>query len=120
MNILTPLTIVFGAFGALLPCFQIGKMIRARDASGISLPMVAGGLLTSMVWTTYSFAQGKLELIGPNLVALAVGITYLSTVVTLRIRADRTREEIDFSDEPTLILRPSEVETPRLSLAASV
>lgn len=120
MSILTPMTIVVGAFGALLPCFQIGKMIRERDASGISLPMVAGGLFTTVVWTTYGFAQRKLELIGPNLVALAVGVTYLATVLALRARAEHGAEEFDFSEEPTLILRPSDVDAVRLSYAGSV
>jgi Kef-type K+ transport system membrane component KefB len=120
MNILTPMTIIVGAFGALLPCFQIGKMVRERDASGISLPMVVGGFVTNIVWTAYGFSQRKLELIGPDLVAVTVGVTYLSTVIALRIRADRAREEIQLSEEPTLILRPNDAEMPRLSLAASV
>jgi hypothetical protein len=120
MSILTPMTIIVGAFGALLPSFQIGKMIRERDASGISLPMVAGGFLTNVVWTAYGFSQRKLELIGPDLVAVTVGVTYLSTVLALRARADRAIEEFELSEEPTLILRPHEVEAPRLSFAPSV
>jgi hypothetical protein len=95
-------------------------MIRERDASGISLPMVAGGLFTSIVWTTYAFAQKKLELIGPNVVAVTVGVSYLGTVVALRVRADRARDDVSFSEEPTLIMRPHELDLARLSYAASV
>jgi Kef-type K+ transport system membrane component KefB len=107
MSILSPLTIVMGAFGALLPCFQIGKMIRERSASGISLPMVAGGLLTNVVWTAYGFSQRKLELIGPDVVAVTVGVTYLATVLALRARAERAHDELPFSEEPTLIILPA-------------
>jgi hypothetical protein len=41
-------------------------------------------------------------------------------VLALRARRDRAVEEIELSEEPTLILRPHEVEAPRLSFAPSV
>jgi hypothetical protein len=82
--------------------------------------MVAGGLLTNAVWTAYGFSQRKLELIGPDLVAVTLGVTYLGTVLATRPRAERPGEEHLPSEEPTLILRPHEVEPPLLSFAASV
>ncbi len=53
--------------------------------------MVAGGFVTNVVWAAYGFSQKKIELIGPDLVAVTVGVTYLATVLALRIRSDCAR-----------------------------
>ena len=86
LELLSPVTLVVGALGALLPCFQIAKMIRERNAHGISVPFVVGGLVTALTWLSYGLALGRLALIAPDLVAVVVGTAYLGTVLALRRR----------------------------------
>jgi uncharacterized protein with PQ loop repeat len=86
LTFLAPVTLTVGALGATLPCLQIAKMIRERNAHGISLPFVAGGLGVTVIWTLYAFALGKTALIVPNLVALTVAVVHLAAVIVLRAR----------------------------------
>ena len=86
LQILSPLIVVVGAFGALLPCIQIGKMVQERNAHGISVPFVAGGLVTAFVWLLYAFALREPAMIVPDVVAVLVAVAYLGTVLVLRRR----------------------------------
>ena len=86
LTIIAPITVVVGALGALLPAIQIRKMIRERNAHGISVLFVIGGVVTQVVWTLYGIAMEKWALIAPDLVALAVGFSYLGTVLVLNRR----------------------------------
>lgn len=100
LQILSPLIVVVGAFGALLPCIQIGKMVRERNAHGISVPFVAGGLVTAFVWLLYAVALREPAMVVPDVIAVLVGLAYLATVLELRRRYPQPTLE----DELALLL----------------
>jgi uncharacterized protein with PQ loop repeat len=107
--ILAPVTIVVGALGALLPCFQISKMIRERNAHGISVPFVVGGFVTAVVWLAYGLALRKAALLVPDVVAVLVGACYLGTVLVLNRRYPNpavASREADGTEDDTLVIRP--------------
>ena len=73
-----------GLAAGLLPLVQASKIVRTRNAAGISLVYLAGGVLNSTVWTTYSFCVRNLTLIVPNVVTLATMSALLAIAIACR------------------------------------
>jgi len=61
---------------------QIIKMLRARDATGISLRMYAVTIVGFTCWTTYGALSGS----WPVTVANAICLALVSIIFTLRLR----------------------------------
>jgi MtN3 and saliva related transmembrane protein len=61
---------------------QILKIVRERDASGVSLRMYAVTMLGFVCWTTYGALSGSLPVAVSNAVCLAL----TATIFVLRLR----------------------------------
>lgn len=68
------------SMGSFIP--QIVKIVRTRDASGVSLRMYAVTIVGFICWTVY----GILSVSWPVAVANAVCLALVSTIFVLRLR----------------------------------
>lgn len=61
---------------------QIIKLLKERDASGVSLRMLAVTAAAFALWSAYGVMTGAWPLVGSNLVCLAM----VMTIVGLRLK----------------------------------
>jgi MtN3 and saliva related transmembrane protein len=88
----TLVTTVIGVLAALCSMASFApqaiKILRERDASGVSLRMYAITVVGFSLWSAYGFMLRSWPLLGANLVCLALA----GLILTLKLR-DNRRED---------------------------
>jgi MtN3 and saliva related transmembrane protein len=85
---LSPMSDLVGTFAGILTALflvpQLIKMIRAKKAGDISIPMFVILLLAQILWVIYGVLKNDLPLIITNSVTLALNITILALTIRFR------------------------------------
>jgi MtN3 and saliva related transmembrane protein len=80
---------------------QVVKIVRERDASGVSLRMYLVTMLGFALWTTYGLLIRQWPLIGSNLVSLSLAALIFSLKVASERRPRRREGETRAAEHPS-------------------
>ena len=85
--VVTGLAVAAAAWGVLMgvsPVLQIRRMLRQRSSRDISVGYFSILLIGFGLWISYGIVSRNLALIGPNTVALLIGVSTIAIALRLR------------------------------------
>ena len=95
LTLIATIATVSGTVAAFLPALQIREMWTRGSSRGISVPFLCGIMANLAIWTAYSVALRR-----PNMVftsAASLGMNAVMLVFVLGLRRRRGRETDTFS-----------------------